>query len=83
MHAAHGRVTHGTRARTWMVIYLKPRRQCPDGLPLSTSLALVQTVRVRRDMSEKVPKIHKYKYAHNKRASPWRANARLRLRACP
>ena len=30
----------------------KPRRLRPDGLPLSTVLAFVRTVRLRRDMSE-------------------------------
>ena len=34
----------------------EPRRVSPDGLPLSPYLALVRTVSVRRDRSEKVPK---------------------------
>ena len=32
---------------------------CPDGLLLSTSLAFMRTVRVRRDVSVQVPKIEK------------------------
>ena len=42
----------------------KPRRLCPDGLPLLTSLAFVRTVRARRDRSEKVPKFRQEKYTY-------------------
>ena len=38
----------------------KPRRLCPDGLPL-------RTVRVRRNISENVPKCRKYNYIYTPR----------------